>query len=278
MNIPSIPSIPSIIFIVPYRDRENQKQLFEIYMKYLLEDYSPDKYEIYFAHQCDKRPFNRGANKNIGFLAMKEKYPNHYHNITFVFNDIDTMPYKKNILNYEITDEEYQLYNNKQHKGLIKHFYGFTFSLGGIFSIKGKDFESINGFPNYWGWGLEDNMMQKRAEKYFIDRSNFYPIHSKSILQIHDDIKRLISNRQPAINDMNNQFLYHDGLSTISNLKYNIDNNNNNNISSIINITNFDLPNKPEDDRFFYQDLSKSSKLMDRRLEKTQQRFGLVYY
>jgi hypothetical protein len=40
------------------------------------------------------------------------------------------------------------------------------------------DFEKINGYPNLWTWGYEDNLLQIRLNKagILIDRSNFYDL------------------------------------------------------------------------------------------------------
>ena len=145
--------IPKRVFIVPYRNRPQHKFFFSKYMSFILED--KDDYEILFSHQCDARTFNRGASKNIGFIAVKNKYPQHYKDITIIFNDVDTIPFTK-IFDYDTT------------QGVVKHYYGYKYALGGIVVIKGGDFEKINGFPCYWGWGMEDNALQKRCERYNI--------------------------------------------------------------------------------------------------------------
>lgn len=179
---------PEVIFIVPYRDREPHKHFFSEYMnRVVMSDYVKNKdYAIYFVEQKDTRPFNRGAIKNIGFLAIKYKYPLHYQNITFVFNDVDTIPHKKNVLDYKTTH------------GTIKHFYGFTFALGGIFSITGADFERIGGFPNFWGWGCEDNCIYDRALQHgvYVDRSTFFKIGDMNILHIYDGVVRNICRKE----------------------------------------------------------------------------------
>lgn len=226
--------IPKIIFIIPYRNRENDKIHFEVYIKYLLEDYSCNDYEIYYSHQNDTRAFNRGAIKNIGFIAIKEKYPDHYKNITFVFNDIDILPIRKNLLDYKTSD------------GIVKHFYGFNNALGGIFSITGNDFEKIKGFPNYWGWGYEDNLINIRCleNNIKIDRNNFYNIFDNNFVQTSIINKKLLNNKKP---DMNNS--KSNNLNTIKNLHYNIE-------SNIININSFDTIEDYNSCKFYQQDLS----------------------
>ena len=211
---------PKLVFIVPYRDREQHLIFFKRHMKYVLEDMAPTDYKIYYIHQCDKRSFNRGALKNIGFLAMRDKYPQHYKSMTFVFNDVDTMPFSKNFLDYTTKF------------GIIKHFYGFTFTLGGIVSIMGIDFERIHGYPNFWAWGFEDNMLNDRVVKtnLTIDRSHFFPFADKNILHFNDGYMKPVNRSEfDRFAGKTNE-----GWSSIQNIKYTIDEE-----SGFINVTHF---------------------------------------
>ena len=219
---------PKIVFIVPYRDRAPQLNVFRIMMKNLLEDYDESSYQICIAHQTDKRPFNRGAIKNLGFIAMKQKYPNDYQDITFVFHDVDTFPCWKGLLNYETSH------------GIVKHFYGFRHTLGGIVSITGKDFERINGFPCFWSYGYEDNLLQTRClrAKIRIDRSVFFPIGHPYIFQSVDQFVKSVNRNWKQLlrnDDISN------GISTLSNIRYDWDN-------EFVNFRNFDTKMKVTDE------------------------------
>uniref|UniRef100_A0A6C0H6P2 Galactosyltransferase C-terminal domain-containing protein n=1 Tax=viral metagenome TaxID=1070528 RepID=A0A6C0H6P2_9ZZZZ len=241
--------IPKRVFIIPYRNRCQQKFFFCKYMSFLLEH---DKdYEIYFSHQVDKRPFNRGAVKNIGFLAIKQKYPNDYKDINFIFHDIDTVPFHK-------------LFNYTTELGVIKHYYGFDYALGGIVVIKGKDFESTMGYPNYWGWGMEDNVLQTRANnvKLIIDRTQFYKIGSPEIIQLFDGITRIINKHDPYRAKYDN---LNSGLHSISDLKFIVNTKSTNNLDNkftvddfpifYINILNFKTEIEPNSQEYYEYDL-----------------------
>ena len=244
--------IPSKIFIVPYRDRSNDKVWFSNRMNDILKNYDPTSYEIFFSHQCDNRPFNRGAVKNIGFLAMKTKYPDDYHNITFIFNDIDTVPLNNNtIINYETTT------------GIVKHYYGFKYALGGIFSIKGSDFEKCKGFPNFWAWGLEDNILNDRCLTVGlkIDRSNFYSITDKTNIQrSFDGFKRIVSRYN--VDDYNNKTS--DDMSSLKNIKFELTN-------EYINITQFDCDINPYEKTYEAIDIRIHKKLYPSHVKNNNQ-------
>ena len=141
---------PAVVIVIPYRNRKPHKAVFLHHMPHILQGLD---YRILFLHQADRRAFNRGAMKNLGFLYVRRIYPQDYRNITLVFRDIDFMPYKKGQFSYET------------RQGVVNHFFGYKESLGGIFAIKAGDFERTGGFPNYWTWGAEDNAFFLRAQR-----------------------------------------------------------------------------------------------------------------
>lgn len=196
------------IFVIPYRDREHHKFFFDNYMKYLLEDYDPSTYEIVFCLQNNGLPFNRGAMKNCGFLYCKEKYPEQYKDLIYIFNDIDTVPFKKGLITYDLKPNE------------IKHYYGFEFALGGIVAIRGSDFEAINGFPSLWYWGWEDTILYQRAlqKGITVNREQFYKFGDTSILHLMHENERTISQdayKQYTANAVK------DGLDTLKDIQMN---------------------------------------------------------
>jgi len=220
-------------FIIPYRDRLPEKAVFINHMSKLLEG---QDFKLIFVHQKDKRRFNRGAMKNIGFLHIRKANQQTYKNSTFIFHDIDTIPYKKGQFDYEATE------------GTISHYYGFTFALGGILAIKGGDFEKIYGFPNYWGWGFEDNKLQRKWNEIGgkIDRSQFIPVHDKKILQLVHGFPMKIMQR--TMNMKNVTYLEDvasndGGFNTIRNLSYHVENVSDNVL--MLHVTHFD-PEKSE--------------------------------
>ncbi|KAL7548254.1 hypothetical protein ACHAWF_011542 [Thalassiosira exigua] len=162
----------SVAIIVPYRDlhpaqnRARHLHQFVPHMKKflsrLVEAEKISDYHIYIIEQSDdRRKFNRGKLLNIGFdfaLKRSEKHPPR-HNV-FVFHDVDLLPQS------DIGDWYARYPTRPIHIARVWDRYSNNEKyFGGIVSFSEEDTKRINGYPNtFWGWGGEDDEMQKRLE------------------------------------------------------------------------------------------------------------------
>mmetsp|Transcript_12238 Transcript_12238/g.25933 ORF Transcript_12238/g.25933 Transcript_12238/m.25933 type:complete len:413 (+) Transcript_12238:72-1310(+) len=186
----SLADSTSVAIIVPYRDlhpaqnRAKHLSQFIPHMKNFLQQQvdfgSMSDYRIYIIEQSDDgRKFNRGKLLNIGFdLARKDKRA---ALDVFIFHDVDLLPdnslgewYSKFPKTPIHIARVWDRYSNNP-----KYF-------GGIVSFSGSDMKRINGYPNtFWGWGGEDDEMQKRCERLGI-RWQHPPSNAGSITDLED--------------------------------------------------------------------------------------------
>mmetsp|Transcript_64833 Transcript_64833/g.76113 ORF Transcript_64833/g.76113 Transcript_64833/m.76113 type:complete len:402 (-) Transcript_64833:461-1666(-) len=160
----------NVAIIVPFRDlhpeQNRSKHLAKFlphmtsFLSKLVKAGKCQDFHIYIIDQSDDgRKFNRGKLLNIGFdIAKKSKM--HKHDV-FIFHDVDLLPgddlgnwYTRFPRNPIHIARCWGRYSNNP-----KYF-------GGIVSFSASDMKRINGYPNtFWGWGGEDDEMQKRCEK-----------------------------------------------------------------------------------------------------------------
>jgi hypothetical protein len=145
------------IILIPYRKREE-------HLKYFIENTVPllkkylENLKIVIIEQCNNKLFNRGMLLNIGFNENLN-----YDDAIYFTHDVDINPYEETIINYYISHN----IDNNTIKGIYTSSWG---TLGGVICFKKVVFKKINGFPNtFWGWGVEDKVLQNRAEFYNIN-------------------------------------------------------------------------------------------------------------
>ena len=81
-----------LVILVPYRDREAQKDIFIPHMKAFL-DNKGIHYKIIICEQSDDdRPFNRGAIRNIAFIEAVKILNQSPDTTTYCFQDVDFTP------------------------------------------------------------------------------------------------------------------------------------------------------------------------------------------
>lgn len=184
MDIP-----PSHIFIIPYRDREEELNTFIDKLPLILKEDGITNFQFLIIHQKDKKLFNRGMMLNIGFLEVKKRYPMYWRKIQLVCHDVDIYPTKSGVIKYHTCI------------GKVHHPYGvlrpqFNGTVGGICIIMGEDYYKSGGHPNLYGWGGEDVGMSRRCQSrgIQIDESDFIDRRTSTFIvdpESHPTIKEL---------------------------------------------------------------------------------------
>jgi len=161
-------------FIIPYRNRKEHLHEFIKRFTEMVKDKSIDA-QFYIIHQLHPGPFNRGALLNIGFMeACKTRSDG-----LFIFHDVDIYPTYWGSIEYRTA------------KGEVRHPIGLkNENIGGICCFWKSEYEAVNGFPNYWGWGMEDITIMHRLKKINskIDEQDIvdFKDRTKCICPVHD--------------------------------------------------------------------------------------------
>jgi len=140
------------IIIVPYRNRTAHLDIFirdavPLFQKYL------QPFKVVIVEQVDGNLFNRGVLLNIGFNEYK------LHSEYFFNHDVDIIPKENCII--ELYNKALTIKNNTI-MGILTPDCN---TLGTIIKFDTESFLKTNGYPNnMWGWGVEDKVLQNRAE------------------------------------------------------------------------------------------------------------------
>jgi hypothetical protein len=147
------------VIIVPFRAKDasdpRAEHLIE-FRAFVERTFGADK--LWVVTQTPGKKFNRGMLLNVGFLQAFKSNPGLTH---VILHDVDLIP----------SDELVGYYDRLPPPGrplhLGKRFERYASNpeyLGGVLSIRTKDFLAINGFPNcFWGWGGEDDEFAVRV-------------------------------------------------------------------------------------------------------------------
>ena len=108
----------------------------------------------------DMAKFNLGILKNIGF-DIASKIMKNKKNAYYILSDVDLLPSENLVTDYlRFPENPIHLGNKGTRYNMDGKDQSF---LGGVISVNKKDFIKANGYPNnFWGWGGEDNALNRR--------------------------------------------------------------------------------------------------------------------
>ena len=152
-----------VAIVVPYRDEHKEQQRakhlakFVPYMlQYMSRTNTP--FHIFIIEQSsDGKKFNRGKLLNAGYEIAKSRRCD-----AFIFHDVDLLPDKELMKHYRCNGAQFQTVPNHIARVWSRYSNNEDY-IGGVTAFSSECFEKVNGFPNnFWGWGGEDDELQKR--------------------------------------------------------------------------------------------------------------------
>lgn len=160
------------VIIIPYQNRYAHLQaLLSAWEKINLAKIRDNPVSICIAEQAASRlpvPFNRGAIINAGVRLCTQIWKDIHE---LIIHDVDVIPFNASA------------YSPSAKLGVVRHYFGRTSSLGGVWSVALKDYKESGGHPNsFWGWGREDNVMAWRMKviaEVSIDRSIMHDVSAE---------------------------------------------------------------------------------------------------
>ena len=138
------------VICIPYRHRKAHLESFIANTCPLLKKHMSNT-KVLIIEQTGDRLFNRGKLLNVGFkeYSDKTKY--------FMTHDVDINPTEDTLCKYYMRDIP--------DNSVMGIYTSQCNTLGGIIKFRPSTIISCNGFPNnYWGWGVEDKVLQNRCE------------------------------------------------------------------------------------------------------------------
>jgi hypothetical protein len=157
-------------FIIPYRDRKDHLNEYIKRFTDIVKENHIDAL-FYIIHQINPGAFNRGALMNIGFMEVCKIRPDGL----FIFHDVDIYPTYWGSIDYNTAPGE------------VRHPIGLhNENIGGVCCFWKSEYELVNGFPNYWGWGIEDVTIRSRLNRHQIriDENDIVSLDDKKLCYI----------------------------------------------------------------------------------------------
>ncbi|CAD5113988.1 DgyrCDS3152 [Dimorphilus gyrociliatus] len=173
-------SFQRVAIIIPYRARDSHLKILVHHLHKILTG-QQIHYRIFIAEQISPRDFNKGALMNAGYLEMQKLFQFD----CVIFHDVDMlMEDGRHMYNCIKTPRHIGPYVNKFH-----YINRWLAHVGGVFAISKSHFEHLNGYNTlFYGWGDEDDDMQKRivASRMRITRFK-HPLSAFTMLKHKSD-------------------------------------------------------------------------------------------